>query len=174
MTFPLEGLRREDIADILFEVDQRLKDILQNDLTIDLIIIGSGAFLLKGLLTRVTYDIDTFTINDNKVRLILEEYNINDAGSRIMTICENYDKRVEKVNLPLEKINLFVLSDLDLVISKLGSTRPKDIQDIIESGLINKIDFDTLENIIKEELASPVNPQRLWGDYNYLKSLRNK
>lgn len=78
------------------------------------------------------------------------------------------------LNLPLENIDLFVLSDYDLIISKLGSARPKDIHDIIESGLIFKIDFDRLEEIIKEELASVGDPKRLWGDIEYLRMLRNE
>jgi len=103
-------------------------------------------------LSRVTYDIDTFNITDQKVRKILAEFNISDIGARVMTVCENFDHRLEKVNLPLKHIDLFVLSDYDMIISKLGSTRPKDICDIIDSGLIFRIDFNRLEKIIREEV----------------------
>lgn len=125
-------------------------------------------------MSRVTYDIDTFNITDQKVRKILAEFNISDIGARVMTVCENFDHRLEKVNLPLKHIDLFVLSDYDMIISKLGSTRPKDICDIIDSGLIFRIDFNRLEKIIREELASVGDPRRIWGDIEYLKMLRDE
>ena len=42
----------------------------------------------------------------------------------------------------------------------------------MQSGLVEKIDFKKLESIIKEELATAVNEQRLWSDVNYLKSIK--
>ncbi len=174
MFLTLNGFDKKAIAEILFEVDEELGKIIPKGMKTRLILIGSSAFILKDLLTRATYDIDTFNITDKKVRDVLARYNISDIGARIMTVCENYDHRLEKVNLPLGNIELFVLSDYDLIISKLGSARPKDIHDIIESGLIFKIDFDRLEEIIREELASVGDPKRLWGDIEYLKMLRNE
>jgi hypothetical protein len=156
------------------QVDKKLGSIIPKGTKIQLIIIGSGSFILKGLLSRVTYDIDTYNISDKKVRHVLAEYNISDMGARVMTICENFDRRLEKVNLPLENIDLFVLSNYDMIISKLGSTRPKDILDIIDSGLIFIIDFDRLEEIIKEELASIGDTRRIWSDIEYLKMLRDE
>lgn len=174
MILSLRGFDKKAIAAIMFEVDEQLGKILPNGIKTQLIIIGASAFVLKGLLTRVTFDIDTLNIIDKKVRDILAVYNICDRGGRIMTICENYDNRLEKVNLPLHHIDLYVLSDYDLIISKLGSTRPKDIGDIIDSGLIFRIDFDRLAEIVRNELASVGDTRRIWSDIEYLKILREE
>jgi len=174
MILSLRGFDAKAIAAIMFEVDEELGKILSKGTKTQLIIIGSGAFILKGLLSRVTYDIDTFNVTDQKVRNILAEFNISDMGARVMTVRENFDRRLERVNLPLEHIDLFVLSDYDMIISKLGSARPKDIRDIIDSGLIFRIDFDKLEEIIREELASVGDPRRIWDDIEYLKMLRDE
>jgi hypothetical protein len=59
MILVLRGFDAKAIAAIMFEVDEELGKILSKGTKTQLIIIGSGAFILKGLLSRVTYDIDT-------------------------------------------------------------------------------------------------------------------
>jgi hypothetical protein len=168
------GFDKKAIAAIMFEVDKKLGKIVPKGLKTRIIIIGSGAYILKDLLLRLTYDIDTYIITDNNVRELLAEYNISDMGGRIMTVCENFDQRLETVNLPLNNIDLYVLSDYDMIISKLGSARPKDLQDIIDSGLIYKIDFSRLEEIIRDELVSMGDPRRISNDIEYLKRMRDE
>lgn len=163
---------RKEIINLILLADERLKQELNSDEKIELILVGGSALLIKGIISRATLDIDTYLINDKNIRNILNEYNINDDAGRVMTICSDFEKRLEKINLPLEKINLYILSDYDLIISKIGSQRPKDFEDISNPKLLKKIDFDKLEDLLKEAIIdNPINEQRVWSDYELLKQM---
>ncbi|HBF77170.1 MULTISPECIES: DUF6036 family nucleotidyltransferase [Clostridium] len=166
---------RKEIIDLILLADKRLKQELDPDEKVELILVGGSALLIKGIINRATLDIDTYLINDNKIRNILKEYNINDDAGRVMTICSDFDDRLEKINLPLEKINLYTLSDYDLIISKIGSQRPKDFEDISNPKLLEKINFDKLEELLKEAiLDNPINERRAWSDFRLIKEIANK
>ncbi len=44
-----------------------------------------------------------------------------------------------------EIVKFFILSDIDIVISKLGRGAEGDIEDIVKSGILNKIDLSELK-----------------------------
>lgn len=171
----MDKLDKEAILNRLFVVDEELKEILDKEEKIDLIIIGASAFLLKDYISRTTTDIDVFKIKQENAKKLLVEYDINDFGGSVMTFCDDFEERLEKINMDLDKINLYILSDYDLVISKLGSkTRPKDWYDLINSDIIYKIDFDELERILKENLCACIDEEYLWNDFNRLKGIASK
>ncbi|WP_028309565.1 DUF6036 family nucleotidyltransferase [Desulfitibacter alkalitolerans] len=165
-------LELKDIIERIIIADTELEEVLQKNERIKLTILGSSAFIIKKYLNRTTRDIDVYITADKRIKEILDNNAINDRCMPIINICEGFEKRVNKVNLNLKHIEVFVLGDYDLLISKIGTGRPKDLDDIVQSGLIEKIDFNKLESIIKEELATAVNEQRLWSDVNYLKSIK--
>ncbi len=164
--------KREIIKRILV-ADQELNKVVRENEKVELILIGASAFLLKDLISRRTNDIDTYTIEDAEVKKILISNDINGDGSSIMTICEDFNERLDKVNLPLKNIDLYILGDYNLIISKLGHrTRPQDFQDIIESKLIYRINFDFLEKLLKEKLFTPTDEGYLWSEFRILKSYK--
>lgn len=76
------------------------------------------------------------------------------------------------MNIDLNSLDVYVLGNYDLIISKIGTNRPQDIEDIKESGLIDVIDFDYLEILLATKLSTPVNEERIWNNFRYIKSLR--
>ena len=165
-------LDRAAIIEKLFIVDALLLEVLSTGERVELIIFGSSAFSLKGLITRHTADIDTYTIKNERVRTILENYDFNDRGSNIVNLCEDFEDRLERLNIDLTCLDVYVLGNYDLIVSKIGTNRPQDIEDIKESGLIDATDFDFLEILLATRLSTPVNEERIWNDFRYIKSLR--
>ena len=78
----------------------------------------------------------------------------------------------DRCRTPTYQLIVYVLGNYDLIVSKIGTNRPQDIEDIKESGLIDATDFDFLEILLATRLSTPVNEERIWNDFRYIKSLR--
>lgn len=124
---------------------------------VEIVIFGGSAFIYrdkKGF--RPTRDIDAvihlegdrrdLDEQERKVMEILENNNIFGNIESILDLppYEEYKDRWEEIELELEWIKVYVASKIDLIMSKVFSTRPKDYTDLVNSDLIDSIDHDYL------------------------------
>ena len=110
------------------------------------------------------------------------------AGSRLWTLSdsefdlprrlgvadlpEEYESRLEAIELKLEKLKLWALDPYDLLLSKVSRNSPRDQDDA--KYLISKVQlkFETLENRWKQEMAPWISNRdrhdltiELWKEY---------
>lgn len=162
-------LDQKAILRILLEINQRLNSVLADGERLELILVGSAPLILKGILDRVTRDVDMYLERDSKIREVLKGFPVDENAKNVIHICEDFDERLVDMALPLKNISLKMLGPYDIVISKMATRRKKDLDDLVFSGILKDIDFDILETLLKEKLASVVNERLLWYDFNFLK-----
>ena len=138
----IERLERlDEDADLLFDDDRRFK----------MVIVGGSALILLETITRATHDIDVLDVSSEIVGL-LEKYDIN---TRVATFINNfpynYDDRIVPVRLNGKRIDFYTASLEDIVVAKLYSNRPTDIQDIIDPNVLAAIDWNRLECLATDE-----------------------
>lgn len=160
----------DEILQRLIAADEGLSQILDNDKKISLILIGGSAMIIKGLLSRVTLDIDTYTITESNAKKFLEDFDINDRAASIMNICDDFEQRLEKVTIDFNHLEVYILGNEDIIISKLGTGRPKDIADLVNSKIYEKVDLEFVGELIRSNCFIG---DRVWKDYEYLKSFKN-
>ncbi|MBE6133639.1 MAG: hypothetical protein E7178_03095 [Erysipelotrichaceae bacterium] len=116
---------------------------------IDIVIAGGSSLLIRGLLSRQTADIDVINFY-NEIEHIFNMYDIN---SRILTfgdsLAENYEDRLEELDIETKAVNYKMLSLEDLVIMKLHSFRGKDYEDITSKAVVDKLNWNKLNEIIE-------------------------
>lgn len=119
-------------------------------------ILGGTALLLHGIEHVVTIDIDIANKMDDKVRAIVDPF-ISDNASEVATLAKNYDKRLVPYKPDLfENIGVYLLSKEDLVITKLGAGRYKDIEDLTKTSILRDIDINKIMEIINTEFPTTV------------------
>lgn len=142
---------REDIINDLLLLDEEVSLALNDNFQYEIVIVGGSALLLINKITRATSDIDAIK-SSIELRPYMIKYDIND---RVVSYKNNFDEgyydRKEKVDIPTKKINIYTASLEDIVISKLCSQRPKDIEDINNPLVYQSIDWEILDKIIYDE-----------------------
>jgi hypothetical protein len=142
---------KEDVIRRLLILDERIGEINLSK-KIKFVIFGGAAFLLKTRF-RPTTDIDVYMLQENgdtKIEEILNEIDINTNIQRILEMPpkEDFEKRMDKLNVDFQNIDVYVASAYDLIISKLFSTRgEKDAIDLIRSDLLNQVEEDVLREM---------------------------
>lgn len=146
-------IRLDEDADLLFDDDRRFK----------MVIVGGSALILLETITRATYDIDALDVSP-EITELLEKYDIN---TRVATFINNfpynYDERLVPIRLDGRRIDFYTASLEDIIIAKLYSGRPTDVQDIIDPSVLKAVDWDRLEYLATAEdeaKASALNPFR--------------
>ena len=128
-------LRLDEDADLLFEGEGRFTCIL----------VGGSALILLGYITRATHDIDVLKTPPELLSL-LSKYDMNNNVSAHMdNFPDDYLDRVQKLDLPTQKIDFYTLSLEDLVVSKLAAGRDKDLADIATPKVLEALDWTQLE-----------------------------
>lgn len=135
---------------------------------VKVILVGGSVLLLKDLRFDATPDIDALTL-DNNLRNIFDKYDINDrANAHSDGIPYNYEDRLEKVDITTHTIEYYNLSLEDLVIMKLHSGREKDWKDVTNFKVVNKLDWDLMDYLVKNELDHISNTNLIsMFKYNY-------
>lgn len=114
-------------------------------------ILGGTALLFHGLGAVVTIDIDTANALSQEVKNIVEPF-ISDNASEVATLAKNYKKRLVQYNPQIfRNIDVYLLSIEDLIITKLGAGRHKDIEDLKHTDIVDKCDKELVMQIIKNE-----------------------
>ena len=119
-------------------------------------IVGGSAFILSGMDGRSTRDIDVLDIDIPKDEIvglssILKNHSMNrDVQAYFDKFPSGFARRSTKLDLDTKSVDFYILSVEDLVISKLCTTRfSQDVTDIEDPFVINKIDWDKLDELAK-------------------------
>jgi len=62
----------------------------------------------------------------------------------------SFEKRLKKIDIETKRISYYTTSPEDIIIAKLCSNRPNDFIDITEKDVLNKIDWNLLDELSKE------------------------
>ena len=156
----MASLFRDDILDRLKYLDDDANSIFDSDGRFQVVIVGGGALVLHGYITRGTDDIDILDAN-HKLHELMQSYDMNgDVNAYINNFPYNYEDRTVLVWSGM-KIDYYAASLEDIVISKLCSSRPDDLTDI--EFLVDMIDWEMLEKLALDEheiKASSLNESR--------------
>lgn len=160
-----------DIIQNLLEVDHKLnKYKLENPLK--MYIFGGTAVLLYTNY-RATTDIDAFFENGvekTEVIKLLNQYNINNALIGVMEIppFEDFSVRAEKLDVDFVNIEVYIASKEDIIISKIFTSRgsPKDIKDIVQSGLLDEVNLDVLKALYDDYIQYITLPKHRYYSFD--------
>ena len=159
----MEGFLKEDLMERLARLDEDVDLLFDDDRRFNMVIVGGSALILLEKITRATLDIDALDVSHEIIPL-LEKYDINThVGTFINNFPYNYYDRIVPVGMNGKRIDFYTASLEDIVIAKLYSGRETDVQDIIDEGVLNAIDWDRLEYLATAEdevQASALNPFR--------------
>ena len=158
-------MNRDELINKLKLADEDISIAFNIDKKIDVIIAGGSSLMIRGLLARQTYDIDAISFY-NEIEHIFNMYDIN---SRILafgdSLAENYEDRLEDLNLDTKSVRYRLLSLEDLVIMKLHSHRDKDYADITSKEVVNALDWDKLKQIIESGEADVSFNERRYKEF---------
>ena len=159
----MDGFFKEDLLERLARLDEDADLLFDDDRRFRMVIVGGSALILLETITRATHDIDALDVSP-EIMDLLEKYDINTRVSTfINNFPYNYDERLVPVKVDGRRIDFYTASLEDIVIAKLYSGRPTDVQDIIDPKVIEMIDWNRLEYLAKSEeeaQASAINPFR--------------
>jgi hypothetical protein len=136
-----------EVVDRLKRVDEDLS-LMYDNIEFECIIVGGSALILMECIPRATHDIDILSIYNPEVMKIFEKYDFN---SQVFAYEDNfpynYKDRIEKIDINTKVVFYYRASLEDMVISKLCAYRPTDQRDITEKMLVDKINWDLLEEL---------------------------
>ena len=175
----MSGFHKDDLLMRLERLDEDADLMFDDDRRFRMVIVGGSALILLETITRATHDIDALDASP-EIRDLLEKYDINmRVGTFINNFPYNYDDRLVPVRLNGRRIDFYTASLEDIVIAKLYSGRPQDVQDIIDDNVLAAIDWNRLEYLAtaeEEAQASALNQFRydefLDGYRTYVKRWR--
>ena len=136
----MDGFFKDDLLERLARLDEDADLMFDDDRRFQMVIVGGSALILLETITRATHDIDALDVSP-EIMDLLEKYDIN---TRVSTFNNNfpynYDERLVPVKVDGRRIDFYTASLEDIVIAKLYSGRPTDVQDIIDPKVIEMID----------------------------------
>lgn len=170
---------RDDLIERLVRLDEDVDLIFDDERKFNMIIVGGGALILLGTITRATHDIDVLDV-PREIIPLLEKYDINaNVKAYSCNFPYNYEDRIKALPIESRKINFYTASLEDIVIAKLYSSRPTDITDIEQEAIRSSIDWDLLEHLAtaEDEAKASVLNDRLYLDFranyeDYVKRFR--
>lgn len=125
-----------------------------------LVIVGGGAMVLLGCLTRSTADLDALEAPRGLTEL-MEAYDIN---RRVVAYLDhfayNLEDRLVALSLGTTAVECFSASLEDVVASKLYSERFQDERDIRRPEVLEAIDWARLEHVVEDMQNSKMNDRR--------------
>ena len=121
-------------------------------------LVGGGALILQNYIPRATHDIDTISIKNTSLLVLMDKYDINvNSNAFLDCFAEDYILRAQKLDLKTKIIDYYTLSLEDLVISKIAAGREKDIEDICNNNVLKKLNWDLLDSLaetVQESMLS--------------------
>ncbi|WP_416147695.1 DUF6036 family nucleotidyltransferase [Salipaludibacillus sp. HK11] len=168
-----EFRNKQDIIETLYKIDYELGGIPIKG-KVSLTIFGGSALLLKSNI-HATSDIDAFVRmehEDAQVRKILANYSVSSSIESVMELppLEDVRKEFERLNVAFNHLEVYLPSTEHLIISKLFTTRQteKDMEDILESGILGNANIDKLKGLYEEYLPYIMLPRRRYNELDEL------
>lgn len=114
-------------------------------------VLGGSALVFHGVSSVATIDIDVANKLNDKIRNLVDDF-ISDNASEVAVLPKRYMNRLVPFHAEeFKHITVYLLSLEDLVVTKLGSFRHKDKEDLTKTDLMQKVNYDKLLEIIREE-----------------------
>ena len=154
-------MNKQELIQTLLKADEEVSMITNSEFKANIIIVGGSALIIRDVIFRQTPDIDIIGLYKG-MEFIFDKYNINARVNAFAdNLAENYEDRVEKLDLNTKALDYFTLSLEDLFIMKLYSVRRKDYLDIIDENFITKLNWDKIDKIIADgELDNTFNDRK--------------
>ncbi len=157
---------KQRLVDLLLTIDEEATLLLgAKGQRYPVVIVGGSAFLLHDLTNRpTTHDVDVLSCHA-ALRGVLANYAaVNGAAAAYADqIPYNFEDRLVKLDLPTKTIDFMTPSVEDLAVMKLYGWRPNDQQDLESPAMLEAIDWDTLDRLVRdpdEAQASALSPRR--------------
>lgn len=144
---------KQEVVENLEFADQYMMTAFPEVKKLTFVITGGASFLLKGFKNKFTLDIDTITEMDESILLYLESFSINNSASEVTKLSKTYKERLVKLKGNYQVLDLYLLSNEDLVLSKIGRLSEDDLYDIKVTGIMDKIDFELLSKLAEEIIS---------------------
>lgn len=142
---------KHEVQENLEMVDTYLRDMFPQMDKLKLTITGGSSFLLKGLKNKFTLDIDTISELDEDVAMFLESFAINNHAREVTVLPSGFNERLVKFEGGFKTLEVYLLSNEDLVISKLGNRCSEDdIQDILDTKILDYVNTEKLEGLAQQ------------------------
>ena len=161
----MSEMYRPDLLQRIYDLDEDVSLLYNPNTRFRMIIVGGGALVLRSVLVRATSDIDVLQA-DKRLLGLMEAYDMNGRVNAYEShFPYNYEDRIEHI-WSGKNIDYYTASLEDIVVSKLCSNRPEDLDDAKE--VVEHIDWDKLEHLAKDkdELKSSVLNDTTY--YNFL------
>lgn len=165
-------MKLDDIKDRLLRLDEDAYLLFGENIKFKCYIVGGGALMIMGYITRATHDIDVLQAVPNMLQELFAKYDMNCSVKAYMNnFADGYEERAERICLDTQSISFYTLSLEDLVISKLCTDgRDKDYKDIESDKIVNAINWERLEELaknVKNNMFSSIAIENFENNYKY-------
>lgn len=144
---------KQEVMENVLMADEYMGQMFPHIQKLELIITGGSSFLLKGLGNKFTLDIDSITDLDEDVTEFLESFAINNHAIEVTKLPTGYKERLVHFKSKCKVLDLYLLSNEDLVISKIGRCSSDDVADIVNTGILDYTNTEKLMELA-EQLCS--------------------
>ncbi|WCK57323.1 DUF6036 family nucleotidyltransferase (plasmid) [Aneurinibacillus sp. Ricciae_BoGa-3] len=153
---------KSEVVENLALADQFISTIFPNLDKLNLVISGGASFLLKGFDNKFTLDIDTVTKLDEDVLLYMESFAINDSASEVTKLSASFRDRLVPFQDSFNVLDVHLLSNEDLVLSKIGRLSQDDLMDIENSGILDTVNVELLTQLALEISTGDMDFKQKW------------
>ena len=152
---------KKELIEKLLQTDEEISLLSNSDFKVDVIIAGGSALIIRDIIFRQTPDIDVIGLYKG-MEFIFNKYNINSRVNAFSdNLAENYEDRIEKLDLKTKSLTFYTLGLEDLFLMKLYSDRKKDYLDITNDNFLSQINWDLIDKIIADgELDNTFNEKK--------------
>ena len=152
-------LGREELEDRLRQLD-RAVGLMYPEESFRIILVGGGAMVLLGCLTRSTADLDALQAPSELVDL-MAKYDINCRVTAYLDhFAYNLEGRLVPLNLETTAVECYSASLEDIVASKLYSDRRTDAHDLRRPEVLQELDWNRLDEVANDMEHSKMNDRR--------------
>ncbi len=153
------NLGREELEDRLRQFD-RAVGLLYPGRAFRLVLVGGGAMILIGCLTRATADLDALNVPHELVDL-MSTYDINcHVAAYVDHFAYSLEDRLVALDLGTTAVECYAASLEDIVASKLYSDRDADAFDIRRPEVLEMLDWQRLAEVADDMQGSKMNDRR--------------
>lgn len=135
---------KEEVLENLRLADQYVTKAFPDVKKVNLVVIGGAALILKGFENKSTLDIDSVFRIEGQLSDFLRSFSINSDAADVSILPQGYENRLERLELGLSTLEVNIVSNEDLVISKVGRFDHDDKRDLETTGILDAIDTETL------------------------------
>lgn len=150
---------REELLDRLRQFDRAVA-VEHPDTAFELVIVGGGALVLLGVLSRPTDDVDAIRF-PGQLLTLMEAFDLN---GRVVAYEShfpyNFEDRLVPIEFECRTVRCYTASLEDLVVSKLYSPRDIDSVDIRGAAVLDALDWDRLDAAVQDARLSKIGEQR--------------